>query len=888
MFFSYSLRNGIRKVSLIGLVATVVISIAVAAGPGFPFTEDFTDNSLEDTALTTADWDTISGKLRLALASDLDQMTLTRVPMGGLPEVQQTTRDIVLGDLDGDGDLDAVVGNEGVDTGGGGGPAGAANLIYFNDLSMFDLGPVPLEVDLTRTRGLAIGDLDRDGDLDIVSGNWQRPAVYYLNSDGAGNFSPGIEFSTNPSRTWKVALADVDGDGDLDFVEGNDGGRNFLHINLLVENGAFSFGSAISITGEVFSTRSLVMGDINNDGDVDLITGDQGAGNRIYSNNGSGVFTARGEINININETFSVALADLDGDEFLDLVEGNLGLPTQIYFNMGLAGLGSFDPPVALTGSNAAHTTVALLLRDFDRDGDIDILEGNNGAWDHDNDVNTASAPQPIRLFLNNGDGTFVVSTEDTPVDIQKTYGMAAGDIDGDGQLDFVTGNSSNNVGGPAALAGNAVYFNDGNDTMGPLVRQLDGVAVSLEVDGGDAAIPAARLTVDRVQPAVLADLDFFLSNDNGQNFVPVQPGGGPVAFPDANGNQLVWKVDMLTSSPNAAQLADINQIDIAPNNPPVFDNVRDIIGTEGQPLGATSLSDYFSDADVDALIYQVSGLPVGTGLSLDANTGQLSGTLTNEDALASPVTLAASAFDGAESGNGDIRLFVDTVGVNDLPIATGDGPFVADEGGMVAGNPNVLLNDFDFEGDPLMAVLVTGPANAANFVLNADGTFEYTHDGTATLADSFTYTANDADGPSSPATVTIMINPVDDPPVITLLGTTPVTITVGDAYNDAGATASDEEDGDITANIAVNSNVNTGVAGTYTVTYDVMDSGGNAAVQVTRTVTVNAAPPPPPPPRRSSGGCTVGPSDGTIDPTLPILMLISSVYLFRRRLSET
>jgi hypothetical protein len=76
--------------------------------------------------------------------------------------------------------------------------------------------------------------------------------------------------------------------------------------------------------------------------------------------------------------------------------------------------------------------------------------------------------------------------------------------------------------------------------------------------------------------------------------------------------------------------------------------------------------------------------------------------------------------------------------------------------------------------------------------------------------------------------------------PVITLLGEATVTLTVGDAYTDAGATANDNKDGNITANIVTVNPVDTATAGNYTVTYDVNDTAGNQATQVTRTVTVN------------------------------------------------
>jgi hypothetical protein len=77
-------------------------------------------------------------------------------------------------------------------------------------------------------------------------------------------------------------------------------------------------------------------------------------------------------------------------------------------------------------------------------------------------------------------------------------------------------------------------------------------------------------------------------------------------------------------------------------------------------------------------------------------------------------------------------------------------------------------------------------------------------------------------------------------PPVITLKGINPVTDhCVGTAYIDAGATANDETDGDITLNIRVTANVDTTVTGTYLVKYNVSDKAGNDATEVIRTVTV-------------------------------------------------
>lgn len=95
-------------------------------------------------------------------------------------------------------------------------------------------------------------------------------------------------------------------------------------------------------------------------------------------------------------------------------------------------------------------------------------------------------------------------------------------------------------------------------------------------------------------------------------------------------------------------------------------------------------------------------------------------------------------------------------------------------------------------------------------------------------------------DGSDSNYQVTVSAPPTDTtPPVITRLGDASVTVQAGSTYTDAGATALDNYDGVITGSIVTVNPVNTAVVGIYTVTYDVKDAAGNAAIQVTRTVDV-------------------------------------------------
>jgi hypothetical protein len=140
------------------------------------------------------------------------------------------------------------------------------------------------------------------------------------------------------------------------------------------------------------------------------------------------------------------------------------------------------------------------------------------------------------------------------------------------------------------------------------------------------------------------------------------------------------------------------------------------------------------------------------------------------------------------------------------------------------------------------------------------------------------TYDVTDS-GALAATQVTRTVNVNEDmPPVITLVGNAAVTLTVGDAYAEQGATATDAEDGDISVNIVVGGDVvNTAAAGTYTVTYNVMDSFGNAATEVARTVTVNNPPEPPPPPRKKGGGAA-----GLLE--VVGLLMLTGLILFRRR----
>ncbi|MBT9190570.1 immunoglobulin-like domain-containing protein, partial [Zobellia russellii] len=108
-------------------------------------------------------------------------------------------------------------------------------------------------------------------------------------------------------------------------------------------------------------------------------------------------------------------------------------------------------------------------------------------------------------------------------------------------------------------------------------------------------------------------------------------------------------------------------------------------------------------------------------------------------------------------------------------------------------------------------------------------------------FSSTVTYVVTAENGNEKTWQVNVTLSPDDTAPVITLAGSNPQELTLGETYNELGATATDNVDGDISANVISDATaVNMNVAGTYTVTYNVSDAAGNAALTVERSVEVS------------------------------------------------
>jgi hypothetical protein len=175
------------------------------------------------------------------------------------------------------------------------------------------------------TVNLAMGDMDGDGDLDLVTGNAGGVAagewnVISLNSD-AGAFPVSYSFGIGPDDTTALALGDVDGDGDLDVAVGNHAQQNRVYLN-------DGHGNPYD---RIFPSRfgygpALALGDVDGDGDLDLAVGNSGGHNAVYTNDGDATFdTMPSTVGPIADQTQALALGNVDGDGTLDLAVGNSG-----------------------------------------------------------------------------------------------------------------------------------------------------------------------------------------------------------------------------------------------------------------------------------------------------------------------------------------------------------------------------------------------------------------------------------------------------------------------------------------------------------------------------------------------------------------------------------
>lgn len=270
---------------------------------------------------------------------------------------KQRTASISLGDVNKDAKIDAVVAN--------GRHWPETNYIFYNSGRGFN-SVRPLD-DLSSTSYAAeLVDLDNDGDLDILEVNDNAPHKIYLN-DGAGIFTFLSEVG-EVSHARNVAVGDLDNNGLIDFIITNRGQQNLICYN----NGKLDF-DCVKLQTTENSTIDVAIQDLNGDNLPDLVLANRDfIPNEIFINKGNRHFEKKLEFGTGTFETRSVAIADMNNDGHLDIVTGNLKGANCIYF-----GTKNFTFSETLFFGTADTDTYSIVLADFNKDGFVDIVTGN-------------------------------------------------------------------------------------------------------------------------------------------------------------------------------------------------------------------------------------------------------------------------------------------------------------------------------------------------------------------------------------------------------------------------------------------------------------------------------------------------------------------------------
>ena len=438
-----------------------------------------------------------------------------------LPEI--TGSGVALADFDGDGDLDAYLVQAGSLRDDPADPSPPSNRLYLNDgTGRFVAAAEGHGTDDTGYgMGVAVGDYDNDGDVDLYVTN-VGPNVL-LRNDGNAVFEDVSAHAGVADEGWgtSAAFLDVDRDGDLDLVH-----ANYIHWSRETEmdcylgslltycpplsynspagdrlyrnngDGTFADWTDESGMGQVFGNGfGLVGADFDGNGFTDFAIANDMTVDHLWLNQGDFTFEERGHLwGCAVDEHgvakagMGIAAADIDYDGDPDFMVVNLQGQTDSFFrNEG----GFFRDATAELGlgTTGRHTRWGLALVDFDNDGHLDLYEANGmvGTETHDEQPTQLDFDEPNVLFRGTPDGRFeevMPRGAVAPALIDTSRGLAVGDVDGDGGLDLLVANRD----GPVYLLMNQAPARGSwarfRAVLGEPGRDAHGATVSVVVEG--------------------------------------------------------------------------------------------------------------------------------------------------------------------------------------------------------------------------------------------------------------------------------------------------------------------------------------------------------------------------------------------------------------------
>ena len=357
-------------------------------------------------------------------------VTATSLPI----DLKSHALDVALLDVNGDNYLDIVLALE-----------NEPNRLYINDgKGVFDWKKDVFVNANHDTEHVRVGDMDNDGFKDVVFvAEDDKNHEYYL-GNGDGTFRNVSDRLLKKSEGNGLDLGDVNGDGLLDIVIGNTGDneRTFVWLNDISKPGHFIDVSETALPKNTDLAQSVKLVDVDIDGDLDLVLGNETPPKRLYFNDGKGVFS---EVEGALPETVGI-----HSREVISFDANNDGLPDLFFANLtsnaGKAerdprgrlfinkGEGKFEETTEQAIPKYTFSTYACQVIDYDHDNDLDII------------LSALKIPpfeaMQVQALMNDGQGNFSFVTEEVipAITKERSWGTAVGDVNGDKINDLVIG----------------------------------------------------------------------------------------------------------------------------------------------------------------------------------------------------------------------------------------------------------------------------------------------------------------------------------------------------------------------------------------------------------------------------------------------------------------
>lgn len=609
---------------------------------------------------------------------------------------------------------------------------------------------------------IAKGDLNGDGNTDLVGSDVQTNSVSVLLGNPDGTFQAAKQFPAGSSPN-AVAIADVNGDGKLDIIVANDP-VGPTEASLLVGDGNGGFGAPTAIGGSVGGGTSIAIGDFNGDGRLDIAIANQGIGTNgaidVLINNGSGSFTTTG-YQAGIKPIF-VRAADVDRDGKLDLVVANAAKVAGTNDITVLHGNG--DGTFTLSGgANVGFTPSSVDVADINGDGIPDLVVSNQSGGN-------------LAVLYGTGGGFFQnpVSYPANSTSAGENSVIAA-DLNGDGIPDLVVGSNTpssvsillgikNNlqVSGTYSSSGTAPdavatgdFNGDGLDDMAIVNSGSNNVSIRINQGNGNFKAQGSPYTVGTTPKAIVAAdfnkdgiLDLAVANQGSDN-VTVLLGNGSNGKGDGT---FTFKGNFATgtgSAPVGLVVGDFDgngTLDLAvsnsgSNNLSVLYGVGD--GTFGNPVNFSispgqgpintgsllnphgiTTADLNGDKKLDLIVTNSGGTTIT--VLLNDGTGKYPAPLTKSyNVGTNPSAVAVADF----NGDGKPDIAVANQGSNSITVLFNDGsggfggaPVTLTTG---KGPSAILALDYNGDGNQDIAV-ANGTDNTIQvFLGNGNGTFQ-------------------------------------------------------------------------------------------------------------------------------------------------------------------